>query len=230
MKKIFKLSRSLARALLAIIALQTPGSILAIEQKLTPQKQNLVRRLVADYKETRELYRKRKTGKASLEEIKRLEEHMRKIKKAAIKAGVIATFITALFVGKQEYEKYRKAPRVKPQEAPEYKQLKTFGTRTLSNLVSEAYTLLLLPDFVRQEIQYLRKKGTITEKEAKTKGFHSPINQKTLLQKKFETFIETKNNSQLRRMFIDFLYNIDTTPQIKEAIRNLMPPRQMPHG
>ncbi len=105
---ILKLSRSLSWALLAIMALQAPGSAIAMEQEqpLSQRKQSLLRRLVANYKETRELHRKRKAGKASPEELKKLEERMKKIKKAAIKAGVIAAFIAAIFGAKWAYGKY----------------------------------------------------------------------------------------------------------------------------
>ncbi len=119
MKKILKLSRSLSWALLAIMALQAPGSAIAMEQEqpLSQRKQSLLRRLVANYTETRELHRKRKAGKASPEELKKLEERMKKIKKAAIKAGVIAAFITAIFGAKWAYGKYQTAQKEKQKEA-----------------------------------------------------------------------------------------------------------------
>ena len=104
MKKNLKLSRAFTWALLAIIALQTPGSILAMEQQeqpLPPRKQNLVRRLAAHYKETWDLYKKRKAGNASKEELKKLEARMKNIKKAAIAAGVVTAFIAVLFGAKK---------------------------------------------------------------------------------------------------------------------------------
>ena len=119
MKKILKLSRSLSWALLAIMALQAPGSAIAMEQEqpLSQRKQSLLRRLVANYTETRELHRKRKAGKASPEELKKLEERMKSIKKAAIKAGVIAAFIAAIFGAKWAYGKYQTAQEEKQKAA-----------------------------------------------------------------------------------------------------------------
>jgi ankyrin repeat protein len=129
MKKILKPSRYIIGSLLAIIALQTAGYIIAMEQEqqtLSPRKQNLVRQLAAHYKETWILYKKRKAGNASAQELTKLEERMKSIKKAAIKAGIFAAFIAALFVGKWGYGKYQKAQeaaqRTKKEEGIELKE------------------------------------------------------------------------------------------------------------
>lgn len=100
MKKNLALARTLFMSLLTTVSI-TPAPVIAIEQKrpLSPQKQSLLRRLVADYKETKKLRAKRKAGKATPQELEKLDERMRKIKKQAIAAGVIAAFIAALVAG-----------------------------------------------------------------------------------------------------------------------------------
>lgn len=69
---------------------------------VSPEKKNLLRRLVADYKETWQLHRKRKAGKASVQELKKLEERMSRLKKRAKIAGVAAAF-TAAVIASQEF-------------------------------------------------------------------------------------------------------------------------------
>ncbi len=129
---ILKLSRSIGWALLAIIALQAPGSAIAMkqEQPLSQRKQNILRRLVANYKETRELYRKRKAGKASPQELEKLEERMKSIRKTAIRAGIIAAFIAALFVGRWGYGKYRAAQEAKAKEEEEERRQQELKEKT----------------------------------------------------------------------------------------------------
>jgi len=126
MKKHLKLTRYFTWALLMVIVLQTPASIVAMEeeqQPLSPQKQNLVQRLAADYKETWQLYKQRKAGGTlSPAEQKKLEERMKSIRKAAIRAGIIAAFIAALFVGKWGYGKYRTSQEEARQSREEARQ------------------------------------------------------------------------------------------------------------
>jgi len=124
MKKHLKLSRSLTWALLTVIALQAPTSIMAMEeeqQALTPQKQNLVQRLAADYKETWQLYKQRKAGGTlSPEEQKKLEERMKFIRKATITAGVIAAFIAVLYGGRYLYKRHDRSPHFEGREIKDW--------------------------------------------------------------------------------------------------------------
>jgi len=150
MKKSPKISRSFTWALLATIACNIPGSMLAMEQKqslsqqkqiLSPKKQNLVRRLVAAYNETMELRRKRKAGTATPAELKKLKKRMQKIKKAAIAAGVFLLFVAALKLKKYlEDTKPWKDAGFTSKEAKQWrsllisekdkKELKRLGSRT----------------------------------------------------------------------------------------------------
>lgn len=68
---------------------------------MTEEKQNLVRRLIAQYKELQALRAKRNAGDASPEEIARIDQQMAKIKTAAKVAGITgAAFIAGVVTGR----------------------------------------------------------------------------------------------------------------------------------
>lgn len=60
-------------------------------------KQTALRRWIQEYKELRA---KRRAGTASTQELKKIDEQMRKIKKAAAAAGMATAFITGIALGK----------------------------------------------------------------------------------------------------------------------------------
>ncbi len=89
-----------------------------------PQKQNIVRSLVAQYKELRALRAKRKAGKASPAELKKLDDQMNKIKKAAVTAGAIGAFIAGVATSKLT-KKTPPTPWSKPSKFYEEKATQT---------------------------------------------------------------------------------------------------------
>jgi len=67
------------------------------QQPLTPQKQNLLLRLVAEYKEILDIRKRaRAGGTVSPEERKKLDEKMRKIRNTARIAGIATSFAAAI--------------------------------------------------------------------------------------------------------------------------------------
>ena len=99
MKKNLKLSQFLVGALLIATVAPVSGGVPVDQPQKASATQNWARRhinsLVAQYKELKELRAKRKAGKATPEEIKRIEQQMAKIKKAAIALAITAALITA---------------------------------------------------------------------------------------------------------------------------------------
>ncbi len=94
MKKLSGKIRSFLWIFVAMAALQAISPAYAIAQP-TPnvvelkQEMGRFKRLIKDFKETLELYRKKKAGKASPEELKTLDNRIQKIKKAAYVAGAV---------------------------------------------------------------------------------------------------------------------------------------------
>lgn len=99
MKKVLKLSPYLSWVLIAAFVLNTPLTIMAVDQKQQALSSTQIKDLnefVANYLEARQLYKMRKAEKAPLQEIKRLEDWMSMFKNRATEVGIEKPFLVAI--------------------------------------------------------------------------------------------------------------------------------------
>jgi len=99
-----------------------------IPLEIQPIPETRLRRWIQDYKKLRELRAKRKDGNASPAELKKLDEQMSTIKKAAAAAGMAAAFIAGIAVGRATKDK--EAPPA--MQIPVQKEIKTFQAEEIT--------------------------------------------------------------------------------------------------